>query len=102
MCSPWRAALHSDDAIMKSLRIIVRRFGGPEVLETVQEEVPEPGRGEVRIREFVAGVSFADLLMREGIHPEKTTLPFTPGWDIVGVLEKTGEGVSQVKLGFVG
>jgi NADPH:quinone reductase-like Zn-dependent oxidoreductase len=84
---------------MKSLRIIVRRFGGPEVLETVEEEAPEPGRGEVRVREFVAGVSFADLLMREGIHPEKTTLPFTPGWDIVGVVEKTGEGASQAKVG---
>jgi NADPH:quinone reductase-like Zn-dependent oxidoreductase len=84
---------------MKSLRIIVRRFGGPEVLETVEEDEPEPGRGEVRVREFVAGVSFADLLMREGIHPEKTTLPFTPGWDIVGVVEKAGEGVSQAKVG---
>jgi NADPH:quinone reductase-like Zn-dependent oxidoreductase len=84
---------------MKSLRIIVRRFGGPDVLETAQEETPEPGRGEVRVREFVAGVSFADLLMREGIHPKKTTLPFTPGWDIVGVVEKNGEGVSQVSVG---
>lgn len=64
---------------VKSLRIIARRFGGPEVLEVVQEEPPEPGRGEVRVRELVAGVSFADLLIREGIHPEKTTLPFTPG-----------------------
>jgi len=84
---------------MQSLRIIVRRLGGPEVLETVQKETPEPSRGEVRVREFVAGVSFADLLMREGIHPEKTTLPFTPGWDIVGVVDKTGEGVSQVVVG---
>jgi NADPH2:quinone reductase len=83
---------------MKSLRIIVRRFGGPEVLETAQDEVPEPGRGEAQVRVFVAGVSFADLLMREGIHPEKTTLPFTPGWDIVGVVEKAGEGLSQVKV----
>ena len=84
---------------MKSLRIVVRRFGGSEVLETAQEETPEPSRGEVRVRELAAGVSFADLLMREGIHPEKTTLPFTPGWDIVGVVEKTGEGVSQTKAG---
>jgi NADPH2:quinone reductase len=84
---------------MKSLRIIVRRYGGAQVLETAQEEVPEPGRGNVRVREFAAGVSFADLLMREGIHPEKTTLPFTPGWDIVGVVEKTGEGASQVPVG---
>jgi NADPH2:quinone reductase len=84
---------------VKSLRIIVRSFGGSEVLETAHEEVPEPGRGEVRIRELVAGVSFADLLMREGIHPEKTILPFTPGWDIVGVVEKRGEGVSQTRVG---
>lgn len=84
---------------MKSLRIIARRFGGPEVLEAVHEEAPEPGRGEVRVREFAAGVSFADLLMREGIHPEKTTPPFTPGWDIVGVVEKTGDGVSQISVG---
>jgi NADPH:quinone reductase-like Zn-dependent oxidoreductase len=84
-----------EKAVMRSLRIIVRRFGGPEVLETAQEEAREPGRGEVRVREFAAGVSFADLLMREGIHPEKTTLPFTPGWDIVGVVEKNGEGASD-------
>jgi NADPH:quinone reductase-like Zn-dependent oxidoreductase len=76
---------------MKSLRIIVRRHGGPEVLETAEEEAPEPGRGEVRVRVYAAGVSFADLLMREGIHPEKTLLPYTPGWDIVGAVEKTGE-----------
>ena len=84
---------------MKSLRIIVRRLGGPEVLETVEVEAPEPGRGEVRVRVLAAGVSFADLLMREGIHPEKTLLPFTPGWDIVGVVEKTGDEASQAMVG---
>ncbi len=75
---------------MKSLRIVVRRHGGPEVLETIEEEVPEPGRGEAQVRALVAGVSFAEMLMREGLHPEKTILPFTPGWDIVGVVEKGG------------
>ena len=76
---------------MKSLRIIVRRHGGPEVLETIEEEAPEPGRGGARVRVFAAGVSFAEMLMREGLHPEKTILPFTPGWDIVGVVEKVGQ-----------
>ena len=85
--------------MMKSLRIVVRRLGGPEVLEAIQEEAPEPARGEVRVRELAAGVSFADLLMREGIHPEKTTFPFTPGWDIVGVVDRTGEGTSEATLG---
>jgi len=84
---------------MKSLRIIVRRLGGPEVLETLVEEAPDPGRGEVRVRVLAAGVSFAELLMREGIHPEKTTLPFTPGWDIVGVVDKIGAGASQATIG---
>jgi NADPH:quinone reductase-like Zn-dependent oxidoreductase len=56
---------------MKSLHIIVRRLGGPEVLETLEREVPEPARGEARVCVFAAGVSFADLLMREGVHPEK-------------------------------
>lgn len=84
---------------MKSLRIVVRRHGGPEVLETVQEEAPEPGRGEVRVRVLAAGVSFADLLMREGVHPERTPLPYTPGWDIVGVVEKRGESASGPAVG---
>jgi NADPH2:quinone reductase len=84
---------------MKSLRIVVRRLGGPEVLETLEEEAPEPGQSDVRVRVLAAGVSFTDLLMREGIHPEKTLLPFTPGWDIVGVVEKIGEGVSQTITG---
>jgi NADPH:quinone reductase len=84
---------------MKSLRIIVRRLGGPEVLETLEAEAPEPGQSDVRVRVLAAGVSFADLLMREGIHPEKTLLPFTPGWDIVGVVEKTGDEVSQAMAG---
>ena len=84
---------------MKSLRIIVRRLGGPEVLETLEVEAPEPGQSDVRVRVLAAGVSFADLLMREGIHPEKTLLPFTPGWDIVGVVEKTGDEVSPAMAG---
>lgn len=58
---------------MESLRIIVRRLGGPEVLEAVREEAPEPGRGEARVRELAAGVSFADLLMR-GNHPVSAAL----------------------------
>ncbi|MGJ0508168.1 MAG: alcohol dehydrogenase catalytic domain-containing protein [Methylocystis sp.] len=82
---------------MKSLRVVVRRHGGPEVFETIEEQAPEPepGRSEVRVRVLVAGVSFAEMLMREGLHPEKTNLPFTPGWDIVGVVEKLGDDASQ-------
>jgi NADPH2:quinone reductase len=40
-----------------------------------------------------------DLMMREGVHPETPRLPFTPGWDLVGVVDRLGDGVSGIALG---
>ena len=73
----------------------VSRFGGPEVLEMVEEPViPEPGPGEVRIKVLAAGTGFTDTMIRRGRYPDfKGPLPFTPGYDIVGVVEKRGPGV---------
>lgn len=84
---------------MKSRSVIVRGHGGPEVLEIMEQDACEPGRDDARVRILAAGVSYADLLMREGVHPEKTDLPFTPGWDMVGVVDKLGDGVSKVATG---
>jgi NADPH2:quinone reductase len=64
---------------MKHRRIIVRRYGGPEVLEVLEEECPEPKAGKLRVKVEAAGVCLPDLMMREGIHPETPALPFTPG-----------------------
>jgi len=44
-----------------------------------------------------AGVSLPDLMMRESIHPGRPRLPFTPGWDLVGVVEGFGNGVSGIE-----
>ena len=65
----------------------------------VTEECPEPRRGEVRVRVLAAGVSLPDIMMREGIHPETPALPFTPGWDLVGVVDRLGEGISGIEPG---
>ena len=65
----------------------------------VEEERPEPKQGEVRVRVLAAGVGLPDLLMREGVHPETPRLPFTPGWDLVGVVDKLGDGVSGIEPG---
>ena len=67
-------------------------------LELVEDDIPNPRRGEVRVKILAAGVSFADVLMREGIHPEARKPPFTPGWDFVGVVEAVGESV-ELPLG---
>jgi NADPH2:quinone reductase len=66
-------------------------------LEVREEELPEPGLGEVRVRILATGVSYADLLMREGVHPETPRTPFTPGWDLVGVVDKLGVDVSALE-----
>ena len=84
---------------MKCTRIVVTRYGGPDALQVLEEECPEPKPGEVRVRVLAAGVSLPDVMMREGIHPETPLLPFTPGWDLVGVVDRLGDGVSGVEPG---
>ncbi|HSA86114.1 MAG TPA: medium chain dehydrogenase/reductase family protein [Nitrospira sp.] len=84
---------------MKHTRIIVTRYGGPDALQVVEEECPEPTHGEVRVNVLAAGVSLPDIMMREGIHPETPAVPFTPGWDLVGMVDRVGPGVSGLEPG---
>ena len=82
---------------MKYKHVIVSQFCGPENLLLAQDELPEPRANEVRLKVLAAGVSFADIMMRQGIHPESWNLgrtPFTPGWDVVGIVDKLGDKVS--------
>jgi NADPH:quinone reductase-like Zn-dependent oxidoreductase len=61
-----------------------------------QPTVPDPGPGEVRIKVVAAGTGFTDTMIRRGRYPDfKGPLPFTPGYEIVGVVEKTGPGVTM-------
>jgi len=90
---------HAHEPTTKHTRIIVTHYGGPDALQVVEEERPEPRAGEVRVRVLAAGVSLPDVMMREGIHPETPSLPFTPGWDLVGVIDRLGDGVSAFEPG---
>ncbi|UCD43744.1 MAG: alcohol dehydrogenase catalytic domain-containing protein, partial [Chloroflexota bacterium] len=85
---------------MKHHRVVVTRQGGPDVLQTVEEDLPEPGAGEVRVKVLSAGVSAFDLIYRRwGRLPGSPRLPFTLGEDVVGAVDKLGEGVSSLELG---
>ena len=84
---------------MRHTRIVVTHYGGPDALRVVEEECPEPKDGEVRVRVLAAGVSLPDIMAREGVHPETPPVPFTPGWDLVGVVDRLGAGVSGVQPG---
>ncbi len=78
-------------------RVVIREYGGPEVLEWVEEEVPAPGPGEALIRQTAIGLNFIDVYHRKGLYP--LVLPFTPGVEAVGVLEAVGEEVENVVPG---
>jgi NADPH2:quinone reductase len=84
---------------VRHTRIIVTHYGGPDALQVLEEECPEPKQSEVRVRVLAAGVALPDLLMREGVHPETPPLPFTPGWDLVGMVDRLGVGVSGIEPG---
>ncbi|MEU9784987.1 zinc-binding dehydrogenase [Streptomyces phaeochromogenes] len=76
----------------------VQEYGGPEVLRTVETEVPEPGPGQVSVDVAYTGVNFADLKAR-GEGYRVPSLPFVPGLEVSGRVRALGEGVSGVEVG---
>jgi NADPH:quinone reductase-like Zn-dependent oxidoreductase len=96
-------AINQDDYSstgMKYRRVVVTRHGGPDVLQVVEEDLPEPQAGEVRVKVLAAGVSAYDLMFRSsGSFPGTPRVPFTLGIDVVGVVDKLGEEVSTVETG---
>jgi NADPH:quinone reductase-like Zn-dependent oxidoreductase len=74
---------------------------GPEVLELVEEPtIPNPGTGDVRIKVLAAGTGFTDSFIRRGRYPDlKGPLPFTPGYELVGVVDKAGSDVVSPREG---
>ena len=82
-------------------RVIITEFGGPEVLKMIEEtKLPEPKSGEVRVKVLVTSAAFTDVWIRKGTYPDvKEKPPFSPGYDMVGVVDKLGEGVIHFKVG---
>jgi len=83
----------------KNARIVLTGLGGPEVLKCVEEHLPKPGAGQVRVKILAAGIAFADVLMRRGLYPGTPKFPFTPGYDLVGNIDALGDAVSQFVIG---
>ena len=80
-------------------RVVIDRFGGPEVLQVVEVDDPRPGPGEVRVRVLASGVSFTDAQLRAGTYLGGPKPPFTPGYELVGIVDEIGPGCSRVRVG---
>ena len=78
---------------MKAIR--VSQTGGPEVLEVVDIDVPQPQAGQARVKLEAIGVNFIDAYHRSGLY--KLPLPFTPGSEGAGVVDEVGEGVTEIR-----
>jgi NADPH:quinone reductase len=80
-------------------RVVVDHYGGPEVLRVVEEDAPRPGRGEVRVKVLAAGVSYTDAMLRVGSYLGVPKPPFTPGYELVGVVDELGPGCTRLRVG---
>jgi NADPH:quinone reductase-like Zn-dependent oxidoreductase len=85
--------------------VVVRTYGGPEALEVIDVPVPEPRRGQVRIRVEAAAVNPVDIatraglmnVARSGVIAERDHVGI--GFDVAGVVEATGLEVTAFALG---
>src|SRR5215831_2311532 len=79
--------------------IVVREFGGPEVLRLDQVPDPSPGADEVLVRVRAAGVNPVDVYIRSGTYARKPPLPYVPGSDGAGEIERAGANVKSWRAG---
>lgn len=80
-------------------RVVVTRYGGPQVIDVIEEPLRKPKRGEIRVKVQAAGVALADIMRREEKYPLSPIPPFTPGYDAIGIVDELGEGVQKYLIG---
>jgi NADPH:quinone reductase len=77
----------------------VHKHGGPEVLTFEDIEVPAPGQGQIRIKQFASGVNYIDTYFRMGMYPSPVGMPFVSGNEGAGEVIAVGPGVTDIKVG---
>lgn len=79
--------------------VVCESYGPPENLKVTDVPMPEPGAGEVRIRVRAAGVNFPDSLIIQNLYQMKPQLPFSPGGEAAGIVDKVGPDVTDLTIG---
>jgi NADPH:quinone reductase len=79
--------------------ILVREFGGPDVMKFEDVEVGEPGPGHARVKNHAIGLNFVDTYNRTGLYKPPGGPPFTPGSEGAGTVVSVGPDVTDVKPG---
>ena len=84
---------------MKYKNITVTKRGGPEVLQITENDLRPPATGEARIKVLAVVVGQTDVNYRYGYSPLSPKIPFVPGYEIMGVVDAVGDGVTKVVVG---
>src|SRR5258708_25128761 len=74
---------------------VIPRHGAPDVFEIRESPDPVPGAGEIRIRVRATGINFADILARIGLYPDAPKPPVVVGYEVAGVVDAGGPGVTN-------
>jgi len=79
--------------------VVVTQHGGPEVMQVVENELVPPAAGQARIKVLATGVGGTDINYRYGRSPFAPKVPFVPGYEVMGVVDAVGEGVTRTAIG---
>ncbi len=77
-------------------KVVITNHGAPEVLQIIEVPIPEPRAGEVRIKVIVTDIAWADTMARRGEYPTKNKIPYAPGYDVIGLVDKVGDGAIAI------
>jgi NADPH:quinone reductase-like Zn-dependent oxidoreductase len=80
-------------------RVVITKPGSPSVLDIQNIEIPVPNANEVCIQVHFAGINFADTLMRMGFYQPRPPFPFTPGYEVSGIIHALGSDVEGFQVG---
>jgi synaptic vesicle membrane protein VAT-1 len=78
---------------------VIPRHGNADVFEMRESPDPVPGDGQIRIRVRAAGINFADILARIGLYPDAPKPPVVVGYEVAGVVDAVGTGVTNPNEG---
>jgi len=80
-------------------RLVITKAGSPSVLDVIEMSMPKPKEKEICIEVHFAGINFADTLMRLGLYQPRPPFPFTPGYEVSGIIHSVGKGVKDFSTG---
>lgn len=81
----------------QSRRVVITKYGAPDVMRVVSEDLTHPADGEAQVRQTAIGFNFVDIYQRKGIYP--LPLPTGLGFEAAGVVEAVGPGVTDIRPG---